>query len=203
MEKLMILQISSGQGPVECELGVALLFQALKKEYPHMELLSCHPSREKGCFSSILFSAKQDLSCLEGSVQWICQSPYRPSHKRKNWFMDISVIPQEEMGMESGKMEEIRMETFHSSGKGGQNVNKVETGVRLIHLPTGITATSTAERSQHANRRDALKKLNGILADRKKTADEKQVKTAWMEHNKIVRGNPVRIYEGIHFKKKF
>ena len=64
----MILQISSGQGPAECELGVALLYEALKKEYPDLERLSDHPSKERGCYTSILFSTECDLSELEGSV---------------------------------------------------------------------------------------------------------------------------------------
>lgn len=52
------------------------------------------------------------------------------------------------------------------------NVNKVETGVRLTHIPTGIVVTSTAERSQKQNREDALCKLNAILAEREKQAEE-------------------------------
>ncbi|MBR5376296.1 MAG: peptide chain release factor-like protein, partial [Lachnospiraceae bacterium] len=59
--------------------------------------------------------------------------------------------------------DDIKVETFHSGGKGGQNVNKVETGIRVIHLPTGIAVTSTRERSQYMNKQDALKKLNAIL----------------------------------------
>lgn len=195
----MILQISSGQGPAECELGVALLYNALKKEYPDLEQLSAHPAREKGCFTSILFSTQCDLSELEGSVQWICQSPFRPNHKRKNWFIDISVIPEVENICTE---QDIKFESFHSHGKGGQNVNKVETGVRLIHIPTGITVTSTSGRSQYLNKKDALNKLNAILASKECAAKEKQKKEAWQEHTKIVRGNPVRVYEGRKFNRK-
>lgn len=195
----MILQISSGQGPAECELGVELLYEALKKEYPDLERLSDHPATERGCYTSILFSTECDLSELEGSVQWICQSPFRPDHKRKNWFIDISVIPEVENICTD---QEIKFESFHSHGKGGQNVNKVETGVRLIHIPTGITVTSTSGRSQYLNKKDALAKLNAILSDRESAAKQKQKKDAWREHTKIVRGNPVRIYEGRRFVRK-
>lgn len=195
----MILQLSSGQGPVECELAVRKLYEALQREYPDIEMLSAHASRETGCFTSILFSTEQDLSELEGSIQWICKSPFRPNHKRKNWFVDVSVIPEVE---NICKEQEIRFERFHSGGKGGQNVNKVETGVRLIHIPTGITVTSTAERSQFANKRDALNKLNIILEQKEKEQKKKQVNSAWKEHTRIVRGNPVRVYEGMEFKRK-
>ena len=195
----MIVQLSSGQGPSECELAVLKLYEALKKEYPDIEFLSAHEAREKGCYTSIIFTTERDLSDLEGSIQWICRSPFRPNHKRKNWFVDVSIIPEME---NICKDQDIRFERFHSGGKGGQNVNKVETGVRLRQIPTGITVTSTSERSQYANKKDALEKLNVILSQRELAEKQKQVNSAWREHTKIVRGNPVRVYEGEGFKRK-
>lgn len=195
----MIIQLSSGQGPAECELAVSKLFGTLKKEFPDIELLSSHTGKEKGCYSSILFSTGFDLSALEGSIQWICKSPYRPAHQRKNWFVDISIIPEAETVYTEG---EVRFERFHCGGKGGQNVNKVETGVRLIHVPTGITVTSTSERSQFMNRKDAQNKLNAILKEQAASAQKKQIDSAWQEHTQIVRGNPVRVYEGPEFRRK-
>ena len=209
----MIIQLSSGQGPAECELAVKKLYDSLKREFPDIEMISSHEAkRTEGC-TSILFQTEQDLSGLEGSIQWICRSPYRPNHKRKNWFVDVSVIPGAENirkdasipccgEKEVYKENEIRFERFHCGGKGGQNVNKVETGVRLIHIPTGITVTSTSERSQYANKKDALSKLNAILGQMELEEKKKQTNSAWQEHTKIVRGNPVRVYEGMDFKRK-
>ena len=158
----MMIQISAGQGPAECQLAVGRLFEALQKEYEDLELLSETKGYEKGCFDSIRFRTGHDLRNLEGTVLWICQSPFRKNHKRKNWYVDVSIIP--EMA-EITTTEEYRIEKFHCGGKGGQNVNKVETGVRIIHIPTGIVSQSTEERSQFQNRQRAMEKLKEKLAD--------------------------------------
>ena len=195
----MIVQISSGQGPAECELAVVKLFNSLKSEYKDIELIQKHDAKTPGCCTSIMFSTDEDLSALEGTIQWICESPFRPHHKRKNWFVDVSIIPEQEIICQDNN---IRFERFHCGGKGGQNVNKVETGVRLVHIPTGITVTSTAERSQLLNKKDALEKLATILNCNQSEQMQLQNNSAWREHNKIVRGNPVRTYKGQAFQRK-
>lgn len=195
----MIVQISAGQGPSECQLAVAKLYEALNKEYGDLELISETRGYEKGCFDSIRFRTGQDLGSLEGTVLWICKSPFRKNHKRKNWYVDVSIIP-EQTEIASGK--EYRIEKFHCGGKGGQNVNKVETGVRIIHLPTGLVSQSTEERSQFQNKQRAMEKLQEKLVGLQKEKEAEQVNAAWREHTRIVRGNPVRIYEGKDFVLK-
>ncbi len=131
----MIVQIGAGQGLSECQLAVVKLYGALKEEYGDLEEISRTRGYEKGCYDSVRFRTGQDLSGLEGTVLWICRSPFRKNHKRKNWHVDVSIIP-EQTGIASEK--EYRIEKFHCGGKGGQNVNKVETGVRITHIPTGL-----------------------------------------------------------------
>lgn len=195
----MILQISAGQGPEECQQAVGLLRDSLIKEFPDMKCISENSGRLKGLFRSVQLKTEEDVSMLDGSVEWVCKSSLRPNHKRKNWFIDVSVINELEEDEEFNEAD-CRFERFHCGGNGGQNVNKVETGVRLIHIPTGITVTSTEERSQYLNRQKALDKLKKLIKDKGTEAVSEQKNYAWYEQTQLKRGNPVRIYEGPDFK---
>ena len=195
-----IIQLSSGQGPDECELAVAKLFDALRREYPDIALIEASPGRREGCYKSIRFSGGSELAALEGSVQWICQSPFRPHHGRKNWFVDVSVCAcADDISFDESL---IRFETFRSSGKGGQHVNKTESGIRVIYEPTGDNAISTDERSQHRNKQIAVERLKEQISVRNQSSQDHAENQNWIEHYRIVRGNPVRIYEGMDFKRR-
>ena len=195
----MRIQISSGQGPAECELAAELFYRQLQKEIGDIRMVQCvRGSKTKG-FSSVIFETEEVMSSLEGSILWVCKSPYRPKHKRKNWYIDVSIL--ENMPKLTQELK-LRFETFRSGGKGGQNVNKVETGVRVIHIPTGISVVSTEARSQHMNKKLAVNRLCDILAERNMESGRKEKELAWLEHNRLERGNPVRIYEGGNFVRR-
>ena len=195
----MRIQISSGQGPAECELAAELFYRQLQKEIGDIRMVQCvRGSKAKG-FSSVIFETEEDMSSLEGSILWVCKSPYRPKHKRKNWYIDVSIL--ENMPKLTQELK-LRFETFRSGGKGGQNVNKVETGVRVIHIPTGISVVSTEARSQHVNKKLAVNRLCDILAERNMESGRKEKELAWLEHNRLERGNPVSIYEGGNFVRR-
>jgi len=193
----MKIQISSGYGPAECELAVGKLLHALMEEFPDIEVLEKTDGRMQGCFRSVQISSETDLSFLDGTVLWICKSPYRPHHGRKNWFVDVS--PCHKAECENFDESEVRIETFRSGGKGGQHVNKVETGVRAVHIPTGISAVCTDERSQHVNKQTALKRLRETLESSNAAYEASAKSENRMEHTRIKRGNPLRVYEGMDF----
>ena len=198
----MIMQISSGMGPVECRVAVGGIYRALKKEYPDIEQITCNKGEVPDSYSSIIFSSDNNLSHLQGTMEWICKSKYRPGHKRKNWYVDVSIIPETDEVDETVIPDNITIESYRSGGPGGQHVNKTESGVRITHLPTGITVTSTRERSQFMNKQDAIKKLSAILKSVNIASKDKQKNASWSKHAQIQRGNPVRVYEGEKFAVK-
>lgn len=194
----MVYQISSGQGPAECELGVAKLLAYLQNNYD-VSVLETSPGYYEGTFRSARFFTEDDLSRFVGSVKWICHSPYRPEHKRKNWFIDFS--PCTVAQSEKFDAEQVVFETFRSGGKGGQNVNKVETGVRAIYLPAGIAVVCTEERSQHANKQKAVARLREIISQSNQQKKAAEKTNNWRCHTSLERGNAGVQFEGLSFKR--
>ena len=194
----MQIQISSGiGGPAECELAVAKLTAWLVQHKGAMLEYSVPGSHREAMRSAVL-TGPDALSAFIGSVQWICQSPYRPAHKRKNWFIEVSAT--ERADMLSFDESKVVYQTCRSSGAGGQNVNKVETSVRATYLPTGDSVVCEDERSQFTNKRRALERLREIVARRNEAAAASAAKTNWGRHGELERGNPVAVFSGMDFE---
>jgi peptide chain release factor len=195
----MQLQISSGQGPLECELAVGKLAEALCAEFENTVIKQTNSGLQEGCFRSAIIESEQDLSFLDGTVKWICPSPLRPHHKRKNWFVDVS--PLESASVTKLDKSLIKFETFKSGGKGGQHVNKTESGIRATYIPLGLSAISTDERSQHLNKKVATERLCKLVEEHNAEGKRATTRSNWLEHTRLVRGNAIRVYEGLEFKR--
>ena len=174
--------------------------EVLKGELPDMEIIRETKTKYTGCYRSVVISTNQEVSPLKGTIKWIAQSPFRPKHKRKNWFIDVSLF--EEKPKTDFSEDVVRFQTFRCGGHGGQNVNKVETGVRAIHVPTGLSVVSTEARTQHLNKKIAINRLSEIIAKQNLDDENLMKQIMWLQHEMLERGNPVRTYVGMEFKRK-
>ena len=201
------LHITSGQGPVECAWVVVKVLEKLLEEAAvaglNAKTIEGEPGPEPGTLLSALISMsslsedgqlQSFANTWRGTVQWIARSRFRPECKRRNWFVGIEVFePVEEATF---RPQDVRWETMRASGPGGQHVNRTESAVRVTHLPTGIQATASEERSQHRNRALALARLANRIAGAQAEKHIEAREQRWQAHQDLVRGNPVRVFRG-------
>ena len=163
------------------------------------EILSETPSKH-GLMSAVVAvsGSLQDNFAQRwlGTLQWVCASPFRPNHARKNWFVAVSRLPDLPALPEEG---EVRFETCRAGGKGGQHVNKTESAVRAVHTATGISVRVESERSQHANKKRALELLAVKLAAQHAEQMGRHAADAHAQLYQLERGNAVRVFRGKTF----
>lgn len=202
---MRLMQLSASQGPEECALAVALAWRRLQQEAAaagvDVEQVECTPGPRAGTYRSMLLAlegpqADALLEAWEGTVQWICASPWRSQHGRRNWFIGVQrceVPPDLPQG-------EVRFETCRASGPGGQHVNTTASAVRAVHVPTGLAVRVESERSQHANRRRAAQLLAVRLQQAAQAVQQAAQARRHAQHRNVERGNARRVFVGPEFR---
>ncbi len=202
----IIAHLTSGKGPDECCWVVARLAEAFVKEGKPLGV-ACEVLDADGALpASLLLRVSGDAAqafadARLGTVLWVGDSPFRPGHRRRNWFVGVALAPSPE-SVPDLREGDVDVQTMRASGPGGQHVNKTDSAVRAIHRPTGLVATAQEQRSQHANRKLALLKLAVMREGRRSGASDAVRQAQWSAHQTLERGNPVRTYAGPRFALK-
>jgi peptide chain release factor 2 len=199
----VILSIRPGAGGIDSQDWADMLFRMYvywaEKQGFEIEVMSFQEGEEAGIREAIVSIrgpyAFGYLRAEAGIHRLVRRSPFDQNHRRHTSFASVYPLPdlEDEIEVEI-RDDDVRVDTFRSSGAGGQHVNKTDSAVRMTHIPTGITVTCQNQRSQHRNREVAMRILRARLYEyeEKKRQEEK----ARLEKEKVDAswGNQIRSY---------
>ena len=197
------LTIHSGAGGTEaCDWADMLLRMYKRWIERHgltSEIFDIQPGEETGIkWATLRVSGEYAYGYLQterGVHRLVRISPFDSNKRRHTSFASADVTPEipDDAPLELDD-KDLRIDTYRSGGKGGQNVNKVETAVRITHLPTGLVAACQAERSQLKNRNLAMKLLKAKIYQREEDKKRAEVERQYGEKGDIAWGNQIRSY---------
>jgi peptide chain release factor 2 len=201
--KNAILTIHPGAGGTESQDWAEMLFRMYlrfcQRRGFHAETMDYQDGDEAGLKSATIEikgpNAFGYLKAEAGVHRLVRISPFDANKRRHTSFASVFVYPEVEGSIEiTIDPTDLRIDTYRSSGAGGQHVNKTSSAIRITHLPTGIVVQCQNERSQHQNKANAMKMLTAKLYQLKKEEGEKKIEAMEKTKKDISWGNQIRSY---------